>query len=189
VSHYLIRNETDSDVVLEDVGVRLSGRGATATVEATVFESSSSVKSASGRISFQLVRTPAVWPFSLRRQVAASSPIASIPIASIPIAPAPVASADSSNAEISRKLDGLMSAISSLKPSSGGSERSHSADVTVGAVHGAPKFSAPPADPVFIPGSIVPKDASMNVRLETLETDRPDIDESADALRKLRRKK
>jgi hypothetical protein len=47
----------------------------------------------------------------------------------------------------------------------------------------------PPADPVFIPSSIVPKDASMNVRLETLETDRPDIDESADALRRLRGKK
>jgi len=181
MSHYLIRNETDSDIVLEDIGVRLSGRGATANVEPTVFESSSSVKSAAGRISSQFVRTSAVWPFSLRRP---QTPSAALPPAALP-PPIPVP-VDASNSELSRKIDGLMLAISSLKPSGVMEPSHHPSSVTTA----TPRDRImPPADPVFIPSSIVPKDASMNVRLETLETDRPDIDESADALRRLRGKK
>jgi hypothetical protein len=186
MSYYIVTNMTDSDVLLEDIGVRLSGRGASASVGKAEFESSASVRAATRSISARIVGpVPPVWPFSAPRRPAPPSPPP--PAAAPPAAPAPPADHMAALAALTARLDRLMSSVEPAIARLGQAPAQPSASSAVTAGPSPRAAQVAPADPIFIPSSIVPSGADARVKLDTTTSDGSGVDESADALRKLRR--
>lgn len=192
MSHYVITNESSSDIYLEDIGIRLSGRGSSAVVGKPEFESSKSVKSVGKAISYRLVE-PSIWPFSARKPAQlVSPPPKTVNSSQDPKPDHPAVKMEMIAAlKIIQRLDKIVAAMenSSMQaktPTSGKLETT--AYHEVGRDPSSIQVNQFSKDPVFIPSSIIPKDAEIRVNLKESESERPDLEETAKALKKMRKK-
>lgn len=188
MSHYIVTNITNSEVVLEDVGVRLAGR-ASSPVGVAEFEASSSVRDNHRFLSVRLVHTPipsaSVWPLSLKSPMEPPNHSNHSPKPDVKAEPV-----GASNAALHAKIDQLTALVASLVASKDQAVQSPTPSfIPQKSASSKPVEIQVPPEPVFIPSSIVPKDAEVQVKLNTSEKDRPDIGATTASLKEMRRKK
>jgi len=175
-----ITNMSSMSVVIEDIGVRLNGRGSTVIIDAGLLASSKLINQVSSLLLIEDYRpAPAIWPF------ATNPPPTVTKIKSDRKPPEPPKVAVPANqsldlSPLTDRLDKLVSLMSNPQVvyQSGAEAPSH-------------RFSAPsvpPPDLVFIPSSILPTDATSSLQVKTEELANSDISDSVAALRRMKGK-
>lgn len=187
-----------SSVSVEDVGVRLVGRGAYADVLRSTADASGDLRAAVSRRQVSVRPIPAsgvrpllsspsmpIWPFA--------TPASSVH--ERPTVASPPPSSDREVVSVLRQIDGKLSELLSRPaPSAPEVVAAHvkAASVLTRMPPGLPGGPAIPgpgssSEPQFIPSRILPESAESDIRVRESVVD-TDVDSAAAALRKVRRK-
>lgn len=190
-----IVNLIPGDVVIEDLGIRLRGRGDSSIVPAGAAAASKDLVKNSRFVKVETIRVQdpvPFWPFVKEREE--PQPRRPPP----PVQASPVQQL-SELAELKRYLSGINQALQSLL------ERPSPAPPEVVAAHvrtaqsmmalpsGLPGATNLPGsgsgnDPMFIPSKIVPDNASTSIKVKEESVVKDDFEDGLDALRKVRGK-
>lgn len=208
---YKIINSTNLNVYLEDIGIRLNGKGSFAMVSENEFQKSKSLKELSGLLTIIKKSEFSVWPLSKRPKIllpvnssvpkspnkVSTPPLVSTkPDISItkpvidmtvinnkPILNKPV----EPNPAISDKIDNLVSKISEFIEQMQNMQKLGSMSTHGSALPSASSISF--KDDVFIPVKVVPEQVDVSIQKKESSQERPDVEEATKALRKMRSKK
>ena len=195
---YKLINASNLNVFLEDIGVRLNGKGATATISDHDYLNSKSVKELSRLLTVVQKSNFSVWPLSRR-------PKLMIPVNSIPVDNSkksgettvfPVKKVSESKVEPIKpveikpvgpesKIDVLLSKMTDLI------EKLHSLPLSTSQSSIQMVQSTPIVQPdeIFIPNRVVPDKADVKINLQEKSQEVSGVEEAAKALKKLRTKK
>jgi len=186
-----ITNLIPGDVVIEDLGVRLRGRGDSSTVPAEAAAASRDLVRNARFVKIETikVRDPVpFWPFVREKETREVQPQAPAPAPQVPAL-----------AEITKYMSGINQALQALleRPSPAPPEvvaaHVRTAQLAVSLPAGLPGAPNLPGtgrgdDPMFIPSKIVPDGASASIKVKQESVVKDDFDDGLEALRKARRK-
>lgn len=190
-----ITNLIPGDVVIEDLGVRLRGRGDSSIVPTEAAAASRDLAKNSRFVRVETIRVQdpvPFWPFVKERvepQPGRQRP---------PVLEDPVRQS-SELVELKRYLSSINQALQSLleRPAPAPPEvvaahvrTAQSVAVLPAGLPGAPNLpgAGSGSDPMFIPSKIVPDDASASIKVKEESVVKDDFEDGLDALRKARRK-
>ena len=205
---YEIKSLVNSTVIIEDLGIRLNGNGSAVRINEHDYARSSSLKNLKGVVKVTPVPTP-IWPFSKPRKLVAKQKVSAEKapeileptirqqiVASTVVSPSPAPGDPRVDLLISqvnilidsmnkysdltlKKLPEVIEKLSNIPVSTG---------VATVAYHGMPGVPIKNDEPMFIPSKIMTEAQDMRVALQQDEQERPDIEEAANTLKKLRNK-
>lgn len=191
---YRLTNRMPMTVVLEDMGVTLQRAGGTdssVVVPAALYLGSSDAKKHASWFRVESIQEPSSAPPPVHavhpppRLDTDTSPAPAPPV--FP-APSPSPAIESLHATV-RELDAKMAQFISIMANAQNQQVVYlPSDESPRGGH-RPRSSVREEDPVFIPGSILPKGAESHISVQEGDSSDEGFDDSAEALRKLRRKK
>jgi len=200
---YKLINASNLNVFLEDIGVRLNGKGATATISDHDYLNSKSVKELSRLLTVVQKSNFSVWPLSRRPKL--MIPVNSIPVDNSkksgettvfpvkkvseskvePIKPVEIKPVEIKPVGPESKIDVLLSKMTDLI------EKLHSLPLSTSQSSIQMVQSTPIVQPdeIFIPNRVVPDKADVKINLQEKSQEVSGVEEAAKALKKLRTKK
>jgi hypothetical protein len=194
---YEIKNLSSTSVYLEDLGIRLNGKGATARISEDTMNASKSIKEMRSMLALTPIKPVPVWPFSgpsvkVKRDLSVKQDTPPAP--PVPEAPKnPIVVDVHVPAQDTSKMDALLDKMTNLLSSIGSLTEMASRNITTSAPSASTIIQGVNtplvSDPIFIPSKIVPDAKSVQVSLSENKQDRPDIEEATKSLKKLRGKK
>lgn len=195
-----IRNLTASSLTVEDLGIALQASGGaddSATVTEHSHAHSRSLRNLESRrlVSVTPIREAPmpVWPVSKPKDLSSDVPPQEVAPVSIPVpAPAPISCPDpvvpsTEVAELRASIDSLRAVIERLVAAPGLPTMMYVPQGPPGSLP-IPQSTVSSADPQFIPSRILPVGADAQIHAKKEESDGSSVDESAGALKNLRKK-
>jgi hypothetical protein len=198
-----IRNTTNNSVYIEDLGIRLNGKNATAYVTELDASQSKSLKELGALVSISVKRSFNIWPFSkpLEKvsptvaplQESKPAPEKANIVYPLPNPPAPIVQNPAvtvSDPKLDRLIENVNQLVNVMQNFAKQINQPTSSVTTASSIINSVTLAAyKEPEPVFIPSRIIPENSSSRVSVKQESQDRPDIDDAAKNLKKLRGKK
>ena len=177
-----ITNTSTLSVVIEDIGVRLSGRGAFVIIDASLLASSRLLEQVRPLLVIEDYQTsPSIWPVAVKPPPTVTR-IVSNRAPPAPPKVAPTTAVTQAPVDLSPLTDRLDKLVSLMASAHSGAMTSNASSISTS---GPSKVVD---DVLFIPSSFIPADATSSLQVKTEEVVNSDISDSVAALRRMRGK-
>jgi len=197
-----IKSITNVSVYIEDLGIRLNGINAVAYVSELDASRSKSLKDLSKLVKVSVKRTLNIWPFSKPLHITSHTPLVNTVSAEKISSNELLESFDKNLSthhinddrmekliENVNKLVDVMQEFAKNSANTVGHRDSPNLTGTGSHLASRSNVSRKSDDPIFIPSKIIPDNSTIRLNSLDQSQDRPDIDDAAKNLKKLRGKK
>jgi hypothetical protein len=181
-----LTNQISSSLVIEDIGVKLNGKGDFRIVDSETALKSKDLIRMSGLVKQEKVSMPKIWPFASNPP--SPSPPKPQPLSIQKSEPIQVIDKGLDQSEIISELSSKMDKILQML-----SDKSNQPPIIINqsssSVTGKSQTMKKSEDPIFIPNKILPDTVDSKINMETDEIEKDNIDNISKKLSSLLRKK